>query len=288
MRVRLARERAARRLFLPDRVGLRPFSSAGPGDRPKTICGRSNPPRLRRRITAMLDPRPDRRPTAAALAGGAEGTSPIPLLVRRHRGAVAAGIAALVLLVAGVAVAGRGGDDDASAASTTTEGPTTTTEAPCVPLPYQPCGGTPAPHTDGRVCIDDHADYDGSRANGCEAAPDDVDGSELVDRVEATIVPADDVDRFLLRIDDRSDLGCNNTFRLTVEAPTGLALRVELYDDDGQVVGQTTSADGIPGEIAISDPRCFRGDEGDFVAEVTPFGSDRSGTPYVLSRSGSF
>ena len=40
---------------LPDRVGLRPFSSAVPGDRPKTICGRSNPPRLRRRIRPSLD-----------------------------------------------------------------------------------------------------------------------------------------------------------------------------------------------------------------------------------------
>ena len=55
MRVRLTKERAARRLFLPDRLGLRPFSSAVPGDRPETVCGRSNPPRLRRRIRPSLD-----------------------------------------------------------------------------------------------------------------------------------------------------------------------------------------------------------------------------------------
>jgi len=252
---------------------------------------RSIDPELRRMIASMLHARPERRPTAAALAGGAAGTEPIPQLGRSNRIAIVAGIATLVviaLVAAAFGLGGGGGGDDRSASVTTAPQPVEPTEPPCTPLKYQPCGAEPAPNTDGRRCIEDHADYDGLPSNGCEAAPDDVDGDELVDRIVANIVPADDVDRYLVRIEDEADLGCNNTFRLRVVAPSGLSLRLALYDDDGALVGEATSADGIPAEISLQDPRCFRGDAADYVAEVTATGTDRTAEGYVLTRSGSF
>lgn len=250
---------------------------------------RSIEPRLRRMIASTLRARPERRPTAAALAGGAAGTHPIPLLARRRRLAVLAGVGIGLGALAGVGlVLGvvRDGDDTAAPSATTST--TGTTEPPCSPQKYQPCGEPPAPHTDGRTCIDDHADYDGLVSNGCEAAPDDLDGTELVDRIAANIVPADDVDRYPLRIDDEGDLGCNNTFRLGLTAPEGSSLLLELFDAEGELVAQTTSAEGIPGEIAVQDPRCFRSDAGEFEAQVTATGSDRTAERYVLTRSGSF
>ena len=239
-------------------------------------------PRLRRMITAMLDRRPHRRPTAAALAGGVSDTDPIPLLGRRKRTAIVVGCAALALVAVAVGVTRAGEPGDADAA------PTTEATEPCQPLPYRPCGGTDAPHTDGRGCIDDHADYDGVAGNGCEAAPDAVDGTVLADRIEGNIVPADDTDRYPLVVRDESDIGCNNTLRLQLTAPTSVTLRLQLVDDEGEVLGETTSADGTPGEVAVRDPRCFRDDGGGFEAIVTPTGSDRTADAYVLTRRGSF
>lgn len=244
---------------------------------------RSIDPGLRRMITAMLRARPERRPTAAALAGGAAGTRPILALGQRRRRWLAIAAAVVALLVAGgIGLALADGRDVEDA------GPPVSTTAPCTPLPYRPCGEPAAPHTDGRRCIDDHADYDGDAGNGCEAAPDGRDGTELIDRIAATIVPADDVDRYPLVIDDEGDLGCNNTFRLALTAPAGTALRLELLDDEGEVVDETTSADGVPAELAVQDPRCFRSDAGGYLAQVTPIGSDRSAERYVLTRRGSF
>ena len=250
--------------------------------RGRATIDRALEPRLRRTITAMLDRRPHRRPTAAALAGGVSDTDPIPLLIRRKRTVVLLGCAAVALIAVIVGATRASGPGDAGAA------PTTGATEPCRPLPYRPCGGTDAPHTDGRGCIDDHADYDGVAANGCEAAPDTVDGTVLVDRVEGNIVPADDTDRYPLVVRDESDFGCNNTLRLQLTAPPGVTLRLQLVGDDGQVLGETTSADGIPGEVAVRDPRCFRDDGGGFEAVVTPTGSDRTGADYLLTRRGSF
>ncbi len=255
--------------------------------RGRSTVDRDIDPDLRRTLLSMLDPKSDRRPSAAALAGGPTDTDPIPHLGRRTRrtALVVGALLAATLVAVGIGTAMRGGDDGSTVAVAPDP---TSTEPPCVPLPYRPCGGQDAPNTDGEQCIDDHADYDGRTANGCEAAPDDLDGSALVDRIEATIVPEDDVDRYPVRIDDEGDLGCNNTFRLQIRAPAGMALRVELRDDRDELVGETTSADGVEAEIAVRDPGCFRDDAGGYEAVVSAIGSDRSPEPYVLTRSGSF
>ncbi len=241
---------------------------------------------LRRMLVTMLDGRPERRQSAASLAGGAADTDPIPTVDRRQRPwLVLVAIAAALLVGLGVRAAS---DRAESAAAPTTTASTTTTEPPCDPLPYRPCGGRNAPDTDGRRCLTGHDDYDGNAANGCEAAADDLDGTLLGDRLEATIVPTDDVDRYPLRVEDEGDLLCNNTLRLRITAPEGTTLRLLLVDDQDRIFGEAISADGVTGDIAISDPRCFQSDSGDYTAIVEPTGTDRSAEVYVLERDGSF
>ena len=243
---------------------------------------------LRRMLTSMLDGRPERRPTAAALAGGAADTDPLPVMAQRQRPWLVVGATLAALLVAlGVRAAIEGNDEVATEATTTTTsaGPTTTE---CAPLPYRPCGSSNAPNTDGRRCLGDTEDYDEVASNGCEAEPDDVDGSLLRDRVEANLVPRDDSDRYPFRVEDEGDLLCNNTLRLRITAPAGTSVRLVLVDDDDRVLGEAVSADGVVGEIAVSDPRCFQSDSGDYAVLVSSAGSDRSAGPYVVERSGSF
>ena len=57
--------------------------------------------------------------------------------------------------------------------------PTTPTTAPCVDLPYQPCGSPPAPNTDGRVCLAGFYDVDGDPTTGCEVRSDTLNGTTL-------------------------------------------------------------------------------------------------------------
>jgi hypothetical protein len=245
----------------------------------------------------MLAGRPERRPTAAAAGGGTDGTvvRPRSLASRRHRrtgvlaGAAAGAIALAALGAAALYV--RGNDDEAGAvgAPTTTGAPVTTAPPTtlCEARVYQPCGEEPAPGTDGVACIDNRADYDRVLANGCEAVPDGIDGTQLDSELEATLVPADDVDEYPFVVGDHLQLTCDGLVSLTITAPKGVTVRLEVLRDD-EVIGTAVSADGVPGTADLDDPSCLRDDSGTLVARVSSVGSDRSGADYVLTRSGSF
>jgi tRNA A-37 threonylcarbamoyl transferase component Bud32 len=250
---------------------------------------RTLPAPLRARLNAMLDPRPERRPSAAALVRGPEGTAvrrPVVPARRARRWPIWAGlcVAGALALVAGIAVAAR--ETRSADGPRTTAGPTTTA---CRALPYQPCGATePAPGTDGQGCIDEREDYDADAANGCEAAPDGIaDGSPLVDSVQATVVPRDDVDTFTMEVGDGRQLLCDGRFVVTLTAPVGVTLRLEVLEGD-DVLGETTSADGVPSPVSLSEQECFFDDSATLTARVSPIGSDRTAEPYLLERGGSF
>lgn len=254
---------------------------------------RSLPIGLRRALESMLDPRPDRRPSAAALAGGPQGTAVRAAVLRqiRHRWPVWAGVGVLaaVALLVGVLVAGSETGDPAADTTTATDGATTTT---CPSLPYQPCGAArPAPGTDGTRCLPDFADYDDDPANGCEAAGDGLADNtpfpEGADPIEGTIVPRDDVDTFAMRVGDGYQLLCDGQFTVTLTAPAGMTLRLEVLDGE-QVLGQTTSADGVPASVRLREQECLASDARTLTARVSPIGSDRTGARYQLERSGSF
>ncbi len=245
---------------------------------------RSLPAELRLELQAMLDQRAERRPSAAALVGGPDGTLLRPPHRRRRWPvwAASAGIGSMAL-VAAVLVASRETGD--APAPTTTTSPTTE----CAALPYQPCGqAEPAPNTDGRACLEQFEDYDAEPDNGCEAAPDGLADDTPVGRsIEGTIVPRDDVDTFAMRVGDGRQLLCDGRFEVTLTAPAGVSLRLEVLDGD-RVLGQATSADGVAATVTLHEPECLFDDSGTLTARVSPIGSDRTGAPYLLERRGSF
>jgi hypothetical protein len=246
---------------------------------------RSLPPELRHQLQAMLDPRPERRPSAAALVGGPDGTVVrAPVRTRKQRWplwAVTGGVGTAAVLAAVVVAARETGDPPLT--------PTTTASTECVGRPYQPCGqAAPAPNTDGEACLVGFEDYDSTAGNGCEAAPDGlVDGAPLDDVIEGTIVPRDDVDTFAMEVDDGRQLLCDGRFTVTLTAPAGISLRLEVLDGD-TVLGQATSADGVAASVSLEEPECLFDDSGTLIARVSPIGSDRTAAPYRLERRGSF
>jgi hypothetical protein len=157
----------------------------------------------------------------------------------------------------------------------------------CVDLPYRPCGEVSAPGTDGRRCVDDRADYDGGAANGCEALPDDLDGTALGE-VDATIVPAGDTDEFDVEVADNFHFSCDGRVTFELTAPRGLSLRLDVVDPSGEVLGEATSADGVTARLQLREPQCAGDDRTTLVARVSPIGSDRVADPYHLARSGSW
>jgi len=248
------------------------------------------PASLRRLLQAMLAPRPDRRPTAAALAGTGHDGTMVRTLARarptsRRSAAVLGGaVAAAALVVAGVVVATGGADPADESGSTEGVAPD---EGPCQDLPYQPCGAEPAPYTDGEACVDDYADYDADPSNGCEAAPDEMDGQPFAESIEANIVPTDDIDTYPMEVEDHLQLLCDGQVTVALEAPPGIVLRLEVRDSEGVITEATASA-GTPGVVTLTEQECGADDKALLEVVVRPIGSDRVADDYVLTRSGSF
>jgi hypothetical protein len=272
---------------------------------------RTLPASLRRLLSDTLDTRPDRRPTAAAVVGSPHGfMAGLPSVPRPQSGlswAIVVGVVAVVLLIAAAfTFIGDEGDDDgdrplegAAGAPTTTVGPGgegpgdvlgTPTDEACDPLPYQPCGEEAAPYTDGVVCVDDHADHDGDPANGCEAAPDEMDGTVLVlpeDAVEATMVPDDDVDSYPLAVDDAFTAACSTGFEMVLDAPPGLDLLLDVTVD-GDLVESMTVPGGESAALPMADPCPPSATDGRPTPpgavdlHVTAVGGGGVGEPYAL------
>jgi hypothetical protein len=250
------------------------------------------PGSLRRLLRATLDPRPERRPTAAGLAGSSsEGDATGASAASGWRGSrrfrvIAGGCAAVLALVAGVATARSGDDEDDSPLGGVAEGQA---DGACVDQPYQPCAqAEPAPNTDGAGCVDDHADYDGQWQNGCEAVPDDADGRPLDDMIEANIVPGDDVDTYPLEVRDNIQASCDGSVELVLEPPPGVELALDVLDREGAVVGNATGTAEVPAVVVVDEAECGDDDTMKLEIVIRPVGTDRVETNYVLRRSGDF
>jgi len=246
-------------------------------------------PRLARLLRPMLRTNPTRRPTAARLARDLSSER------TRHRTRrVVLPVAALALLLAAVVGAGAWARRDASASAaapptTAVQAATATapTTVPCRDLPYQPCGKPVAPHTDGHTCLQNHADYDGNTVNGCEAAPDLINGQRLGSTLSANLVPTDDVDDYPFHVDDNFQWDCSGQFTVTLTAPAGVSMRVDLVTS-GKVVGTGVSTGAKPAVITRREANCPGDDAADFEARVSWDGPARSAANYRLERSGSF
>lgn len=116
---------------------------------------------------------------------------------------------------------------------------------------------------------------------------DDTPFAEGADPIERTMVLRDDVDTFALAVGDGSQLLCDGRFTVTVTAPAGMTVRLEVFDGD-EMLGETTSADGVPSSVRLDETECFFSEARTLTARVSPIGSDRTGGQYRLERSGSF
>ena len=278
---------------------------------------RTLPMSLRRLLSDALATKPERRPTAAEVVGSPQGImAGLPSVPRPQSGlswAIVAAIVAAVLAVVGALIFVDGSDDSADGALpgagvTTTVpaegalptdgaapiedvGPQPTTAAGnCQPLPYWPCGReVPEANTDGRVCVDDHADYDQDPANGCEVPPDEVDGNVLVlpdDSVEATIVPVDDIDTYPVAAGPDGADACGSELVLTLEAPSSMDMRLDVRLGDMDIDSATANA-GEATAVTVTDP-CAPVNSGEvpatatYEAQVRPLGERREPAPYVL------
>ena len=256
---------------------------------PKTL-----PPELRRRLDAMLDRDPTRRPTAAAARGGPDGTQPRAIagvVPRNRRARVAAGVAVALLAVGAILAVLLGGDGNGGPlTSANTTAPVARTTVPCQATKYQPCGKPAAPNTDGTACLPGFADYDKDRTNGCEAEPDaNTNETVLVDRLTGNLVPADDIDVYPLAVKDRLNVLCDGRVTVSLTAPTGISQTVTVRDSDGTVLGQGASADGQKTLVVVKEPGgCFTDDAQTLTVTVASVGSDRSADNYVLTASGDF
>jgi hypothetical protein len=275
---------------------------------------KSLPTSLRRLLSDTLQSRPERRPTAAAVVGSPQGfMAGLPSVPRPRTGlswAIVLGVVAALLIGLGVvaAVAGSDSSEDGATGNPLDRGTSSTTapaadaESPgpagepddlgaCANLPYQPCGqAQPAPFTDGARCIEGHADYDGDPTNGCEAAPDQSDDAILrlpSSSLEATIVPEDDVDIVSLNLEADGAVSCDLPMVVTLAAPDGMALRLEVSIGDLEV-GSADVAGGDRASVTIDDP-CGPLSSGStdgasmYEATVSPTGEARVAEPYTLS-----
>ena len=257
---------------------------------------------LRDRLRPMLDRRPDRRPTAGAAAQGGAGGTQVLIRSRRRRARrsplpgsrlwpAVAGITVLALVAgattAFVAIRPPSTSQAANAANAASGAAVKTPNSVCAPLAYQPCGQPMAPFTNGVACTDDHADYDGNAANGCEAAPDNLAGPSLTRSISANLVPATDVDRYPLHVNDDFQILCNGALDVTLTAPVGVAMRLDV-ERKGTPIATAVSTDGEPAVVTLDDPSCFGNDSADLQARVSWVGPARTALSYTLSRSGSY
>jgi tRNA A-37 threonylcarbamoyl transferase component Bud32 len=280
----------------------------------------SVPPSMAPALTAMLDPDPARRPSAAAVLGGMAGTRVLPAVRlddrpvrptpavelprpgtsggarregdgpgraapagrRRRRWPVVLAAAMVVAgaVGAGIALADQGGAGRVTRTSTPT--PTST----CVPLAYQACGQPAAPHTDGSTCSPGWYDLDGNAADGCEARSDYVSGVALTSGtpVSANLVPADTTDVYDAQVSGDVVFSCLGSLRVTITSPPGVSDQVNVLHDD-QVVGQAVSTDAQPATATVSKPDCLGRDDEDLTVQVTDL-AGTSARDFTLSRSG--
>lgn len=239
-------------------------------------------------------------PSAAPTATGGDGADRSSRWLRPAAFALGATFLLLAGVGLGMAAADRGGDGsepvaaaddpigDAEPAPDAIATTTTTTEPACVDLPYQPCNAPgPAPGTDGTACLDGRVDHDDDPTNGCEAVPDDIDDAEMVDgRIEGTIIPVGDVDKVLVPVTDRWQFFCDAELRLSLTAPDGLDLEMQVFDR-GEHLATVEAPGGTTATTTLREPSCRRDDS--TTLEIVIRGvAGRSPEPWILEKEGSW
>ena len=192
-----------------------------------------------------------------------------------------AAVLALVI-VAATAWVGLNLADHSSSANAASTSPATTI---CAPLPYQPCGQAPAPHTDGLRCLPGWYDVDGNAADGCEATSDGVDQQPLVTGqiLEANLVPVGEIDSYPLAVKGGGFFSCGPSVTVTLQSPAGVTDQVRIFDGI-KILATATSVDAQPATASVPKPSCFGSDAEHLT--VTVSGVDgATGADYTLTRT---
>jgi hypothetical protein len=219
---------------------------------PKTL-----PSSLRRRISAMLDPKPERRPTALELLSRKD-VGPRP----RTWAAVAGGAGVAALAVGMVLIVTQGGATDGEGPGGAGD-PGVATTAPAGDGPTTTNAVQPGDTTDGE-------DFPDSR--------DELDGRDLVDEIDAAVSQIDNVDRYPIPLSGGE--ACPREIMVALTAPAGLTMRLEIYEGDAPI-DAVDAAGGVPAQVVVR-PRCNGADQ--LSAVVTPTGPPIDITPYILER----
>jgi hypothetical protein len=256
-------------------------------------------PDLRRRIEWMLDRDPARRPTAAEVRGGTDGTNPRPAArpsplrrVARSPQRIALAAAGVLLVLGAIAAVAFGAFDRNGGASPSPTSRPTTTTAPCTDRPYQPCGQSrPAPNTNGTTCLPGFADYDGDTANGCEVEAIVPKDTVLTPEnpIRANLVPADAVNSYRRPVEDRFNALGNGTLHVRLRPPKGGIVVLTVSNEDGDELASKTSQGDDEVDIALTEPSAFSDDSTTLIVTVRfPTGAQPTGAPYELTTSGQY
>jgi tRNA A-37 threonylcarbamoyl transferase component Bud32 len=249
------------------------------------------PQGLRAPLGRMLDPRPERRPSASAILGGRDGTrvtavrqsrrpslgrwarriltgEPVPPVAptRRRRLTITVTVVAVISLIAAIA----------AVAGLVAAGPTTRT-------------AVRAPHTNGKTCDAGWYDLDGNTANGCESHSDFVLGTVLTADVpvRANLVPASTIASFTTHVSGDSLNFCWGALHVTLTAPAQAAEQLTVWRGTKKVAS-ALSADGSSATATVDKPSCFGSDSEDLIVTVTAVAATgaASAADFTLTRDG--
>lgn len=280
-------------------TGQRPYGS-GPPELMMARAARGDvasipdhvPESLRVPLEAMLDPVPERRPSASAALGGMDGTlqSPVIRAGRRDRvGGVGRRWKRGAALVLGDRPRRRSRGRGFRAATTALV-LTAATAASLAGLaltsrPVQP----PAPHTNGKTCLPGWYDLDHVAANGCESSSDFVAGMVLTTGVpiRANVVPLSATDSYMTHVSGDSLNLCWGSLHVTLTAPPGTAEQLTVWKGKSKVA-LAVSSGGNPATATVSKPSCFGADSEDLRVTVTVVAATgaASGRDFTLTRDG--
>jgi hypothetical protein len=143
------------------------------------------------------------------------------------------------------------------------------------------------------VCLADFHDVDGDPTTGCEVRSDGLNGITFDRPITANLVPVDAVDRYPFTVTRNVNVLtslldiCDNTLEVTLTAPLGGSMQLDVLTATGTVLGSAISDDGIAATVRLDAPNCSS-DEVDMVARVSWAGARRTGDDYTLTRKGSW
>ena len=281
-----------------------------PSVEPRGVVTGDLPAGLRRPLERMLDPRPERRPSAAAVLGGLEGTTVTPMLTGGSgQASVRSGVSVRPERAGALGAAAVAGRTLARVVSRLLGSPSDRPERPrrrrlavgaalaavvaaagvVALVGFGPSGRPAVPplHTVGKACAPGWYNLDGTP--GCESRPDYVAGIALTQgaAVHANLVPLSATDSFTTHVKGSAGNFCWGSLRVTLTAPASTAEQLSIWKGTRKVA-DAVSTNGTPATATVDKPSCFGADSEDLQISVTAVAATgaASANDFTLTRNG--